>query len=183
MFTVRISGLPRLAGFSSITENRGYLQSEIDRFELCICTGAIPFPYPSTYFRLEPSPGFLANRSTGSSALSWLARQAEHHSNPRWNPRETPSRPLIAFSSSDVVRLQIWAALRADAADPGNLYMEGKAPQRLQLPASGRFTEIAISKWLNFVDVLGRIERDHVWIRGKPITLKRSQSCLAYATN
>lgn len=134
---------------------------------------AIPFPYPSTYFRnpltFLPRPGFLENRSTGSSALSWLTRQAEHHSNPRWNPRETPSRPLIAFSSFDVVRFQIWAALRADAADPGYIYIYTRG---CNPPPTSYFLRPNSSKswyqsdWI-FVDDLGRIERDRVWGSGK----------------
>lgn len=31
------------SGFSTIGQNRGYLQSEIDRFELCICAGPSHF--------------------------------------------------------------------------------------------------------------------------------------------
>lgn len=127
--------------------NRGYLRSEIDRFELRICAGASHFhiqvptsaAYHPRFLPLLPETARLV-----VPPLSWLARQAEHHSNPRWNPWEVSlslsprplsitfsrlpsfsssslsprftlslfhalslSGPLIAFASSDVVRLPI----------------------------------------------------------------------------
>lgn len=125
VFTLRIIGLPRGLAFPP---SPGI--TVICRVKLIDSSFAFAPGHPISISKyllppltFPPLPGFLENRSTGSSALSWLARQAEHHSNPRWNPRETPSRPLIAFSSFDVVRLQIWAALRADAADPGSIYI------------------------------------------------------------
>jgi len=42
VFTLRISELPKPSSSSTAT-NRGYLRSEIDRFELRICTGASHF--------------------------------------------------------------------------------------------------------------------------------------------
>lgn len=110
VFTLGISGLPKLVSFSSIVEEyRGYLPSEIDRFELCICAGAIPFPYPSTYFRLLStflSQGFLANRSTGSSALL-LVSTTSRTSLESWDgiPGKLPLDRLSPSQASDVVRL------------------------------------------------------------------------------
>lgn len=78
-----------------LATNRSYLRSEIDRFELRICAGASHFhiqvPTSAAYyprflplFSLSPPQPETARFVVPS--LFWLARQAEHHSNPRWNP-------------------------------------------------------------------------------------------------
>lgn len=81
----------------SLATNRSYLRSEIDRFELRICAGASHFhiqvPTSAAYyprflplFSLSLFPPQPETARFVVPSLSWLARQAEHHSNPRWNP-------------------------------------------------------------------------------------------------
>lgn len=167
-------------------------QSEIDRFELCICAGPSHFHIQVPTFRPWSSTpsGSLVNRSTSSSAHSWLARQArtslESSMESPGNSLSTAYR-LLKLRRRKASNMSLhWEQM---AADPERLYgRKALAPYRPiaspspQLPGSTRFTGIAMSGWLNFVDDLGRIERDHVWPRESLSGLECSQSCFPYAS-